>query len=265
MQFEPEPEVEIRRYRLCTVGFAISALSIGLLSINSGLWLWANLTRDNVLFQLLQQRWWSLIVGFGISGGALLGSYLFWGRWIDERWQRRVGVLVALNFFDFAYSLLDRLGEFGVNPLPDDHDWLIGNLITGFGWIEFYLFADLASEVALHLGRRGIREAGNTAKLFALAGLTISIVYLTIGTDWMAGWPLQEVPIPDFMRGMIALAFGGLRMMNSLQVAALCLAAALATRQTTQRLQADALKADPFADNPNERPDAFGDPQSKSR
>jgi hypothetical protein len=234
-----ERESTVPRYRLCSVGYLISGIALGLLSLSGALMLWVYLTVDQRLFAAMQQPWFTWGVELPITGGALLGSYLLWGRWTDAAWQRRVGLLVILNLFDAISWGLSQAQQLGVPIAVVGNEWLLFNVVMLFGWVEFYLFADLAAEVASHLGMRAAPDAGRTARQFSAAGLVLSTFYFATQTRWDAGWPLVPGPIGDLAEALMTLGVTFLRVIAALQVASLCMIAWAACRRTARELVAE--------------------------
>jgi hypothetical protein len=255
MDLEREP-LQLR-YRLCGLGFSIAGIALGLLCVSSALNLIVFLTGDMWLWGIQEQSWWSWLVGAPITCGALVGSYLLWGRWTDSSWQRRAGLLVLLNLFDFIIWTYYQGEMLGLRMGHLRHDWVINNLTSAFGWIEFLLFASLASEVAAHLGMPGATEAGQSASNFALVGLLVSLI-------WRAGWPLEPKIQGNPLVHLMLLGFFFLRTICSLQVAALCLVAGRYCRKTCNELRKEEEENDPFQfpehsfdDFPAARSDSF--------
>ncbi len=244
MDLEREP-LQLR-YRLCGLGFSIAGIALGLLCISSALNLIVFLTGDMWLWGLQEKTWWSWVVGAPITCGALIGSYLLWGRWTDSSWQRRAGLLVLLNLFDFCMWTFYQGEMIGLRMGHLRHDWLINNLTSAFGWIEFLLFASLAAEVAAHLGMPGAIEAGESACKFALAGLIVSLIFFVTSTDWKAGWPLGPAVQANPLTHLMLLGFFFLRTICSLQVAALCLVAGRYCRRTRETLRREEAENDSF-------------------
>src|SRR5579864_2994688 len=87
-------------YRLCRAGFALIALGLTLLSLDSGCLLAGFLMRSRDLWSLRLTTWWDWLVGAPITWCTLVGSYLLLGRSSDPVWQRRAGLLVIMNGID---------------------------------------------------------------------------------------------------------------------------------------------------------------------
>ncbi|MEW4567860.1 hypothetical protein AB1L88_08330 [Tautonia sp. JC769] len=227
------------RYWLCTAGFWIAGAALGLLCLSAALMLWILLTWDQRLLVLLRQPWFTWTVELPITAGALLGSYLLWGRWTDAHWQRRAGLLVILNLFDSIHWGISQAGMMGLPVGAMGHDWLLYNSVLIFGWIEFYLFASLAAEVASHLGMKAAADAGRTARQFSMVGLIVSLIYFVTQTRWGAGWPLIAGPRPNLAEALMYLGVTFLRVIAALQVATLCVMAGIACRRTARALVAE--------------------------
>lgn len=237
---ESEHEPIAPRYRICNVGFWISGLALALLGLSGALTLWGNLTGAQGLLLAMQQPWFTWGVELPITAGALLGSYLLWGRWSDANWQRRAGLLVAMNLFDAISWGFYQASEMGAAVAVANHHWLVDNLVMLFGWVEFFLFADLAAEVASHLKIRTAHDAGQTARRFCTFGFTVSLIFFVTQTRWDAGWPLIQGPWPNLPALLMWLGVAFLRVLAALQVATLCFLAGMACRRTARELSQEA-------------------------
>ncbi|RUL88423.1 hypothetical protein [Tautonia sociabilis] len=224
------------RYWLCGAGFWIAGLALALLCLSDALLLWVVLTWDQGLAQAMQQPWFTWGVGLPITAGALVGSYLLWGRWSDRSWQRRAGPLVLMNLFDSISWGLSHAAAPGLQAPLLEHEWLVECLVRVFGWLEFFLFAHLAAEVASHLGVKAAADAGRTAWQFAVAGLGLTVLFILTQTRWDAGWPLLPVPRPNPSGELMRLGSTFLRVVTALQVATLCLIAGSSCRRTAREL-----------------------------
>ena len=223
MDWEGDDFEHRARYRLCRAGFALAALGLALMSLDSACWLLTQFTRWFELLQLLRSPAWDWTVGVTITASTLLGPLLLWGRWSEPHWQRRAGVLVVLNLVDVGYWAWRHGDLFGLwrGAMPP-HWWLSTMLIIGSSWVQFGLFGSLAADLSAHLGAKPAPEAGQRARALAAAGAGVWLVALWHLTNWRR-WPLtpQFSPLgPLIWTGMTAL-----RALAAFQVAALCLAA----------------------------------------
>src|SRR4051794_13623385 len=184
-----------RRYQLCRAGFALNAVGLGLLCLNSAFNLAFLLTFEREILVLLRSPIWDWLVGAPITWTTLIGSYLLWGRSADPAWQRRAGLLVLMNFVDILLWTLEHGGTLGLRLGGIGHDWFRPPLGRGLGWFEFLLFARLATDMGSVLGKPKEPEAGVTARALATIGLIFWIVSFLTQTHWRHGWPLVNRPI----------------------------------------------------------------------
>ncbi|WZO97988.1 hypothetical protein EP7_005040 [Isosphaeraceae bacterium EP7] len=193
---ESDHDIQRRRYRLCMIGFGLTAVSILLLAVDSTLnlglrlswmrgqpapWAWA-----------LNSPAYSWLIGAPITWMALLGTYLLWGRWDDPSWQRRAGLLVVMNLVDSVLWAIDRGPELGLMAADAEHLWFRIKLAQALGWAEFALIAGLAADLAVHLGVPHAADSGKTTRSLVAVG-ALSWMYLFIqGTNWgHPFWPLE--------------------------------------------------------------------------
>jgi hypothetical protein len=228
-----EPVRNRLRYRLCSAGFALTALGLGLLCADSALHLLLSLSADSRIRVILQNHWYSWLVGAPITWGSLVGSYLLWGRWPHPTWRRRAGLLVLMNSFDLLTWSLRHGGDLGlwndgaVRRLLAEHEWFLMNLTWALGWAELALFAGLAADVLAHLEMPGALKAGQTARVFIVAGAAAQVLLFLLLTDWQKDrlWPLPCRGGGDPLIYLIFLGSSFLLTISSLQVTALSMVA----------------------------------------
>lgn len=229
------------RYWLCTLGFGLTSLSMALLAISSAL-VFLGLVEavfhgDRRLLNLVQEHWWTYVVGLPIPYAALIGSYLLWGRWTDKSWQSRAGLFLLLNAVDAVVGTLLESESLGLEIGPLSHAWSLSYMTQAFGWVELYLAASLAAEVASHLGVRGAQWSGQKISRLAIAGFAVSSFLFFMRTDWQAGLPLQpRGPIRDELTLLLILGTYIVRAFCSGQVAILGYLAARECRRTYREI-----------------------------
>jgi hypothetical protein len=236
MDLDPEHEPPRSRYQLCGVGFALTALSLGLLCLDAALQLLLMVTRDARILGYMLHPGYAWLVGAPITWGSLVGSYLLWGRWPELNWQRRAGLLVLMNGVDLLKWFLDAAERLGIvfdpqlQRLLAEHSWFLIHLTRALGWAELALFASLATDVLVHLERPGAAAAGRSARIFIAAGAAALVVGILMQTDWnrIPPWPLagRRVPFPN----LIDLMSSFLLTVASLQVSALAFEACRSCR-----------------------------------
>ena len=141
MDFDVQQPTDAQRYGICSAGFWIAGIALGLLGLSGALLLWVVFTADQALLLAMQQPGWTWAVDLPITAGALLGSLLLVGRWPDRNWQWRAGVLAAMNGFDAITWALTHHDLLGFEADLGRYGWLVENLVMLFGWAEFLLFA----------------------------------------------------------------------------------------------------------------------------
>jgi hypothetical protein len=222
MNWERDDFEHRTRYRLCRAGFALSALGLALMSLDSACFLALLFTQRWELLQVLRSPAWDWTVGVSITWATLLGPYLLWGRWSEPHWQRRAGLLVVLNLIDVGYWVLRHGKLFGLRQGDMPHPWLLMMLILGSSWVQFGLFASLAADVSAHLGVKTAPEAGQRARALAGSGWALWLLALLQMTRWNR-WPL--VQIPSALGQLLWTGLTFLRAVAAFQAAALCLTA----------------------------------------
>lgn len=230
------------RYRLCQIGFALSGLSLGLLSFSSAAELGVFFSGQRNLFAIFQHPIWQWGVSAPITIGSFVGSYLLWGRWRDHSWQRRVGLLVLMNGIDlllWGYRNLMQQPELlqGQNRAVVEHAWLQHLVTGGMGWAELMLFAGLAADVSAQLGSPQARSTGRTIQAICGIGLLLWGMESLTQTNWDR-WPLVQNPLTVPALVMILLLMF-LTALASFQVTTLCMAAARQCRRYVRELQHD--------------------------
>jgi hypothetical protein len=228
-----EPERNRLRYQLCSAGFALTALALGLLCADSALHLLFFLSRDFRILAVAQRPGYSWVVGAPITWGSLAGSYLLWGRWNLASWQRRAGLLVLMNSFDLVTWFLHNGGDLGlwsdvaIRRMLTEHEWFLVNLTRFLGWAELGLFASLAADVLAHLEMPGAVGAGQTARVFVTMGASAQVLFFVMLTDWQKDplWPLPCRAGRDPLIYLLILGSSFLLTVSSLQVTALSIVA----------------------------------------
>jgi len=226
------------RYRLCQIGFTLSGLALGLLSL-------ANASRLAVIFSgqwqlqwIFQTPLWDWGVAAPITLASFVGSYLLWGRWREITWQRRTGLLVLMNGIDvllWAKHVLAQLPELlpGQKPPVSPHEWLEMLIIMGLGWSELVLYASLAADVSSQLGNEESRSTGRAAQTLCTVGLALWAMMFLTQTDWDR-WPLIAKQTPAVV--MMRLGETFLMALAAFQVTILCMATARQCRRYVREL-----------------------------
>ncbi len=213
----------LRRYRL---GFSVLGLALVVASLSTigFLLLFLSGQRARLGVQLGIPHW-ELIEESLVVWGSLLGVCLLWGRWPDENWLRRSGLLLMMCLADAALWSLDHATTLGLVDGEIGHEWFRRSLGTAIGWSEFALIASLAGDMAAHLGEPQALDFAKAARSLATTGAMVWFMYFYFRTSWVPPfWPLRERP---FNHGTFMLLLGWLVLLalNLVQVTGLCLLA----------------------------------------
>ncbi len=241
---DPTYESQRPRYFLCSLGFGFLGVSFVLLTIGTATPIIGFLTDNQAFLAAVNRPWWTFVVNLPMSYGALIGAYLVWGRWTDPSWQRRAGLLLLMNLIDAVSATLLESRALGFDAGLEPDSYLIG-LITGiFAWLEFYLSASLAAEIAAQLARPTLADAGRLSERIALIALVIWVLFHGLRTDWSI-WPPVQPRIQSLEELFIYLGLNCARILCGAQVATLCLIAAAHCRRTWRELGDAESKFDP--------------------
>jgi hypothetical protein len=264
-----EREEQRGRYRLCRVGFGLIALGLGLLLVNSALWLAFLLTSAHDILTLLKNPLWDWVVGAPITWTTLIGSYLLWGRSTDPSWQRRAALLVIMNGIDMINWAVRHGDALGLRLGPVGHDWLRSQVSEGLGWAEFLLFTSMAVDMLEQLGKNPSAETGAAARSLSTIGLVFWAIVFMTATDWTSGWPLEHRQMGQDKWILILFGTSLLTTITSLQVAVLCGSAFLHCGRVLAEMNQEDLaedllrsRSETFADDPDRWFNRDNDPWS---
>lgn len=227
------------RYQLCRVGFGICAVVLILQGGNLACLLAAVFGDIPRLAALMQEPRWHWIIGTPITWGAVIGSYLLWGRWTEPSWQRRAGLLLLMNLIDGGLWVVEHGADLGLRQGDLRHTWLVDQIGSGQQWFELMLLASLATDLATRLGKAEAAETGRIARSLATAGAVLWVIVLVTTTDWARGWPFHVRPL-TLETLLLRCAGVFVLILTDFQVIILCV---LAARQSGVHLRALA-KAD---------------------
>ena len=225
---DPDAERSLLKLRLLRYRLGFSALGLALVV--------ASLTTIGFLIMffsgqrqpigvLLGIPHWDLIEQSVVVFGSLLGVMLLWGRWPDENWQRRSGLLLMMCLVDAVLWGLENAADLGLHDGELGHKWFRDSLGTAIGWSEFALIASLAADMAAHLGEPQSIDFAKAVRSLATTGAMVWFMYFYFLTSWQTPvWPLRQRP---FNGGTIMLLLGWLVLTAILlvQVTGLCLLA----------------------------------------
>lgn len=182
-EWEPSPEPDeprdLRpRYRICRAGFALTALGLGLLTLDALSWLLVRFGHVRNLADILRTVGWDWTVGAPITWGTFLGSVLLLGRFNDTGWRRRSILLVFLNTIDLGFWCMDHAAALGLEPLSIAPANEIRVIIGPFmNLAELILFAGLARDLCSHLSRDNPYPSF-AVRIAAMLGMAAWLFYL---------------------------------------------------------------------------------------
>lgn len=255
----PEEKPDLRpRYQLCKLGFALASMALGLQCADLALGLSFQFFGLPEVGQLVQNPYWRLVVGTPISWGALVAALLLLGRWEHAAWNRRAGLLLLMNAIDVGLWASDNSRLLGVDLKLLEDPWL-RYALSVMQWLELMLFASLAAEVAVHLGRS---EAGDSARLvrsLAIIGVIFWFLILLSCTNWLPGrgpvFRIQSLEVYLLLLGSHALLG-----ITAFQVTILCSQAG----RECQRLLLEMARSEQDDELLRSRSESADDPWSES-
>ena len=196
---DPEAERSLLKNRLRRnrVGFSLLGLGLVIASLSNIGHLIMFFRRQR--FQLgavLGIPQWDLIESAVVVFSMLLGVVLLFGRWPDESWRRRSGLLLLMCLVDTVLWALDHGAELGLRDGGGDHhEWFRYSLGAALGWSEFALIASLAGDTAAHLGEPQSIDFAKAVRSLATTGAMVWFMFFYFRTDWTPPlWPLRERP-----------------------------------------------------------------------
>lgn len=185
------------QFRWITVGFALSAGGLLLLSLDSTLELAFILSFAPGLRKLLVHPVWQLGNSSLITLITFLGSYALWRRMPTMAWSRASTLLMMMNAAHVGLWLMDHHMQIGLPDQHFEHEWLRLQVSQIFNWLEFLAWVRL-----LNLWNESLKnaspedsatKAGATYPGWCWFGLLTSIAIAVGLTDWRGGWPLERI------------------------------------------------------------------------
>ncbi|WP_435005407.1 hypothetical protein P12x_003289 [Tundrisphaera lichenicola] len=227
-----------RRLRRLYLGFSILGLALVLasLSILGHLILLFSGRGGVGLGRLMGVPLLDLVEEAAIVWCSLIGVALLWGRWPDQNWQRRSGLLLMMCLVDLVQWSIDNAAMLGLTEAPFGHEWFRMSLGTALGWSQFALIASLAADMAAHLGVPHALDFGKSARSLATTGAMVWFMYFYFATDWTTPiWPLHR---RGNNAGQIMLYLGWLVLyaINLVQITALTLLAGRSCGRTLREM-----------------------------
>ena len=184
---------QLRRHRL---GYSLLGLALVIASLST--------VGDLILFfsrlrmqlgAVLGIPQWDLIEDSVVVLGSLLGVALLYGRWPDESWRKRSGLLLMMCLVDAVLWALDHAADLGIRDGQFEHEWFRRSLGTALGWSEFALIASLAGDEAAHLGEPQSIDFAKAVRSLATTGAMVWFLFFYSRTNWTPPlWPLRERP-----------------------------------------------------------------------
>ena len=199
---------QIRRSRL---GFSALGLALVVASLS---------TIGQLLLMLSGQRMplgmvlglpnYDLIEGAVVVWGSLLGVALLWGRWPDETWRRRSGLLLLMCLVDAVLWGLDHSGDLGLAEGKMGHEWFRLCLGTAMGWSQFALIASLSADMAAHLGEPQGLDFAKAVRSLATTGAMVWFLDFYFGDQLApAGLATPRTPAPQPAGSVMLYGSGG--------------------------------------------------------
>ncbi len=196
---DPEAERSLLRHRLRRnrLGFSLLGLALVVASLSTIGHLIMFFRRQKMqLGAVLGLPQWELIESSVVVIGSLLGVALLFGRWPNESWRRRSGLLLLMCLVDAVLWALDHVVDLGLSDGKiDDHLWFRGALGAALGWSEFALIASLAGDAAARQGEPQSIDFAKAVRSLATTGAMVWFMFFYVRTDWTPPlWPLRERP-----------------------------------------------------------------------
>ena len=245
---------ERTRLRLQIVRYQVGFIGLGFaLAVASLLHVGALILIQLELFPILQ-----LIVQYDfpldstVVLSSLAGVALLWGRWPDESWRRRSGLLLLLCLVDLVSWSAEYAVKLGSAEVPIGHDYFRTSLGAAIGWSEFALIASLAAELTSRLGEPRAAELGKSARSLTTLTAIIWMIYFFVNTNWNAPvWPLRPFRT-TFLTFNLRRCWFMLDAILLVQVTLLCLHATRACGRTSRAMIAEDRALEAFQ-SPSER------------
>ena len=236
---------QLRRYQggFGILGFAL--VVAGLFNVASllGIFL-AIFLRFNQLWLAL--RPWDFAVESTVVFASFLGVSLLWGRWPDERWRRRSGLLLMMCLTDVILWSMDHATRIGLADAPIGHEYFREALGRTLGWCQYALILSLAVEMGTRLGEARAAEFGQAVRSLITVGAIGWLFYFYSNTDWRAPvWPLRPVP-PRQSSFLIMLGYYVLATIVLLQVTLASLFAGRTCGRAVRTLDGEDRADEPF-------------------
>ena len=226
--FDTDREQARKTYQLCRLGFATYGVALVIASFTAVISLLS-------VFRLEQVRWihnlsWYDWLDTPIVWCRLIGALLLWGRWNQESWQRRTGLLLALCTADLGLWLVARGEALGLHGGDIGHEWLRLMIRNAMGWGRLALLSSLAGDYLVHLGVENARESDKLTRSMTVTGALVWMLFFGQQTNW-AAWPLQHRAVNNALETELLLhGFLLIYTITLIQVTALVISAA---RQST--------------------------------
>jgi hypothetical protein len=228
--FDIERDQQRKTYQLCRLGFAILAGALVLACFDSLLVLFGRFEQGPGLLSWIYSSAWYQWLSTPITWGSLIGAILLWGRWDHASWQRRAGLLLAMNLIDLGLWFMNRGDALGARVGEFGHEWLRESLGFALGWGEFALISSLSCDYLVHLGVEHARDSDKSTRSMAATGAMLWLLLFCQRTNWRAGWPLQRQHIRGLEGVLLYHGFHLIWTITVIQVTALVISA---VRQST--------------------------------
>lgn len=231
-----ETELERVQFRWLTYGYAMSALGLGILAMDSLLELGFILSFAPGLRKLLVHPVWTIGASSAITALTFLGSYALWLRLPTASWRRYSTLLLLMNSIHVAFWMMDHHSRLGLPDQNFEHGWLRIQISQILNWLEFLCWIRLIQTWNHHDFRytqaTDMEVRFSVYSGYAWFGLIVSFGIAALLTDWEKGWPLGRVQWLSPLDSMMLATFSTmLTLATSFQIMIYCLKATFASER----------------------------------
>ncbi len=232
---------QIRRYQWGFSALGLALVVAGMFSVGGLLAFFFKLPQLGIAIQ-----GWDFWEETVVVLSSFVGVGLLWGRWPDESWRRRSGLLLFMCLIDVVLWSLDHATRLGLSDVAIGHEYFRRSLGQALSWSEFALIASLSSGMTTHLGESRALDLGRAPRSLATVGASVWFVYFFLRTNWNPPiWPLRENPF-DFRLFPILTGWLFLSTLVLVQVTLLCLYAGRTCGRAVRAINAEERRDESF-------------------